>query len=176
MEAILMRTHKIPISIWKGKSTQIISNLQLWDFFLGTQERVRNSHGKRAISVRALKFYCSSLSLYCEEIAKALLILSALIQNSTPNSTNLINCFLNLWYIYFFLFIYFFFNGLLLPYTHSNFFFSSPFFFFFFFSFSFFFFFFFFSKIISKILKLQISPALLKFLKLLLNLWYILFV
>ena len=24
-----------------------------WDYFNGTQERVRNSHGKRAISVRA---------------------------------------------------------------------------------------------------------------------------
>ena len=28
--------------------------LQLWDFFLGTQARVRNSHGKRAISGRAI--------------------------------------------------------------------------------------------------------------------------
>ena len=27
-------------------------------FFLGTQARVRNSHGKRAISVRAIDFYC----------------------------------------------------------------------------------------------------------------------
>ena len=27
-------------------------HLQLWDFFHGTQERVRNSRGKRAISVR----------------------------------------------------------------------------------------------------------------------------
>ena len=28
-------------------------NRQLWDFFLGTQEQVRNSRGKRAISVCA---------------------------------------------------------------------------------------------------------------------------
>ena len=36
------------------KTPQIIPNLQqLWDFFQGTQERVRNSRGKRAISVRA---------------------------------------------------------------------------------------------------------------------------
>ena len=28
-------------------------NLQLWDIYRGTQERVRNSRGKRAISVRA---------------------------------------------------------------------------------------------------------------------------
>ena len=37
----------------KKKSLQIILILQLSDFFLGTQERVRNSRGKRAISVRA---------------------------------------------------------------------------------------------------------------------------
>ena len=28
-------------------------NLQLWEFFQGTQEQVRNGHGNRAISVRA---------------------------------------------------------------------------------------------------------------------------
>ena len=48
-----MSTHNIPFSICKRKSAEIISNLQLLDFFQGTQERVRNSHGKRAISVRA---------------------------------------------------------------------------------------------------------------------------
>ena len=31
----------------------IILDLQLWDFFQGTQGRVRNSRGKRAINVRA---------------------------------------------------------------------------------------------------------------------------
>ena len=41
------------IFIIKRKSPQIIPNLQLWDVFLETQERVRNTHGKRAISVRA---------------------------------------------------------------------------------------------------------------------------
>ena len=30
-------------------------NLQLWDLFKGSQERVRNSRGKRAISVRAIE-------------------------------------------------------------------------------------------------------------------------
>ena len=34
---------------------KIIPNLQLWDFFQGTQERVRNRGGKRAISVRAFE-------------------------------------------------------------------------------------------------------------------------
>ena len=32
-----------------------MSNLQLWDLFQGTQELARNSRGKRAISVRAIK-------------------------------------------------------------------------------------------------------------------------
>ena len=30
-------------------------NLQLWALFQGTQEQVRNSHGKQAISVRAIE-------------------------------------------------------------------------------------------------------------------------
>ena len=29
--------------------------MQLWNFFLGTEEGVRNSRGKRAISVRAIE-------------------------------------------------------------------------------------------------------------------------
>ena len=37
------------------KTPLIIPNLQLWDFFQGTQERVRKSRGKRAISVRAIE-------------------------------------------------------------------------------------------------------------------------
>ena len=32
--------------------------LNLMGFFLGTQERVRNSRGNRAISVEPLKIYC----------------------------------------------------------------------------------------------------------------------
>ena len=46
------------IFIIKMKSPQIILNLQLRVFFLGTQERVQNSRGKRAISFEPLKFYC----------------------------------------------------------------------------------------------------------------------
>ena len=38
-----------------GKSLSIIPNLKPKDFFLGTQERVRNSRGKRAVSVRAIE-------------------------------------------------------------------------------------------------------------------------
>ena len=48
-----MSTHNIPSSIYKRKSAKIISNLQLLDFFQGTQRRVRNSRGKRVITVRA---------------------------------------------------------------------------------------------------------------------------
>ena len=48
-----MSTYNIPFSIYKRKSPKISLNLQLWDFFQGTQEQFRNSRGKRAISVRA---------------------------------------------------------------------------------------------------------------------------
>ena len=49
-----MSTHNIPFFQYeKRKIPEIISNLQLKDFFQGTQERVRKSRGKRAISVRA---------------------------------------------------------------------------------------------------------------------------
>ena len=41
------------VNIKKEKLLLIISNLQLWDFCDETQERVRNSRGKQAISVRA---------------------------------------------------------------------------------------------------------------------------
>ena len=50
-----MSAHNIPFSTYKRKSHLIIPNLQLWDSFQGAQERVRNSSGKRAISVRATK-------------------------------------------------------------------------------------------------------------------------
>ena len=40
-----MSTHNIRFLNVKKK---IIQNLQLWDLFQGTQERVRNSRGKRA--------------------------------------------------------------------------------------------------------------------------------
>ena len=48
-----MSTHNIPFSISKQEITLIIHTLQPKDFFLGTQERVENSRGKRAIGVRA---------------------------------------------------------------------------------------------------------------------------
>ena len=48
-----MRTQNIPLSIKKRKSPLIIPNLQLWDFFQVTQERVQNSRGIRAISALA---------------------------------------------------------------------------------------------------------------------------
>ena len=47
-----MNTHNIPFLNIKKKIT---INLQLWNLFQGTQERVRTSRGKRAISVRAIK-------------------------------------------------------------------------------------------------------------------------
>ena len=39
----------------KRKSSYIILSLHLWDLFQGTLEGVRNSHGKQAISVRAIE-------------------------------------------------------------------------------------------------------------------------
>ena len=50
-----MKTHNIQyFQFIKRKSPEIIPTLQPGGFlFLGTQERVRNSRGKRAISVRA---------------------------------------------------------------------------------------------------------------------------
>ena len=40
-------------SIKKKFTLNYRKNMQLWNFFQGTPERVRSSHGKRAISVRA---------------------------------------------------------------------------------------------------------------------------
>ena len=62
-----MSTHNIPFSIYQRKSPNIVINLQLWDFFQGTQERVRNSCGKRAISVRA-----TEVLLYWEDVVSIL--------------------------------------------------------------------------------------------------------
>ena len=39
----------------KEKITLNFSNLQTRDYFLGTTDRFRNSHGKRAISVQAIE-------------------------------------------------------------------------------------------------------------------------
>ena len=49
----------------KRKLHLIILNLRLWDFFIGTPERVRNSRGKRAIRVRAIEalLYFDKISL-----------------------------------------------------------------------------------------------------------------
>ena len=50
-----MSTYNIPFSINRRISALIIPKLQLLDLFQGTQVRVRNSRGKRAISVRAIE-------------------------------------------------------------------------------------------------------------------------
>ena len=56
-ETILMSTHSILLSVSKRKSPEIIQNRIMFAarrfFVLRTQERVRNSRGKRAISVRS---------------------------------------------------------------------------------------------------------------------------
>ena len=52
-----MSTHNIPFSISKKKKKKEITlnypKSAAYGFFLGTQERVRNSRGKQAISVLA---------------------------------------------------------------------------------------------------------------------------
>ena len=48
-----MSTHNISLSIYKKKIAQNHQKSAAMGVFLGTQERVRNSRGKRAISVRA---------------------------------------------------------------------------------------------------------------------------
>ena len=50
-----MSTHNIPFSIIKKKITVNYSKSAAMGFFQGTQERVRDSRGKRAISVRAIE-------------------------------------------------------------------------------------------------------------------------
>ena len=50
-----MKTHNIPFSILKKKIPVNYPKSAAKGFFLGTQERARNSHGKRAISVRAIE-------------------------------------------------------------------------------------------------------------------------
>ena len=55
------RVHTVYHFSNKKKFTPDYLNLQLWDFFLGTQERVRNSRGifVNELSVfEPLKFYC----------------------------------------------------------------------------------------------------------------------
>ena len=48
-----MSTYNILFSILKRKFNKNIATLLLWDVLLRTQEQVRNSRGKRAISVQA---------------------------------------------------------------------------------------------------------------------------
>ena len=57
-----MSTLNIPFSIYKRKLTKIIPNLQLLDIFQGTQRRVRNSRGKRTISLRSTEVLLYNLT------------------------------------------------------------------------------------------------------------------
>ena len=51
-----MSTHNIPFSIYKKKNTLNHPKYAAMGFFFQeTEERVRNSRGKRAISVRAIE-------------------------------------------------------------------------------------------------------------------------
>ena len=50
-----MSTHNIPFLNIKKKIIFYYPKSELWNLFRGTQERVRTSRGKRAISVRAIE-------------------------------------------------------------------------------------------------------------------------
>ena len=50
-----MRAHTIPFSICKGKIPLNYPKSAAMGFFQGTQDRVRNSRGKRAFGVRAIE-------------------------------------------------------------------------------------------------------------------------
>ena len=50
-----MSTHNIPFPNMKKKIILNYPKAAAMGFFQGTQERVRDSHGKRAISVRAIE-------------------------------------------------------------------------------------------------------------------------
>ena len=50
-----MSIHNIPFPNMKKKIILNYPKSTAMGFFQGTQERVRNSHGKRAISVRAIE-------------------------------------------------------------------------------------------------------------------------
>ena len=66
-----MRTHNIPFSIQKKKFSLNYPKSAPRDFFLWTQERVRNSRGERAISVRAtevLLYHVFGFTCSCVEI------------------------------------------------------------------------------------------------------------
>ena len=72
-----MSTHNIPFSLYERKSPNFLLHLQLWDCFKGTQERIRNSRGKRAISVRATEVLLSMVSYSIQANAYADLILQS---------------------------------------------------------------------------------------------------
>ena len=55
-----MSTHNIPFSIKRETNHTQLSQICSQGIFLGTQERVRNSRGKRAISVRAIEVLLSA--------------------------------------------------------------------------------------------------------------------
>ena len=59
--------------------------MQLWDFFIGTRARVRNSHGERAISVRATEVLLYCFFGYKMEDFHSNLPSKTIIQNKDPS-------------------------------------------------------------------------------------------
>ena len=72
-----MCTHNIPFFLKKRENTPDYFRSAVMGFFLGTQGRVRHSHGKQAISVRATEvllyvFTFSPSSAYSSALKEAL--------------------------------------------------------------------------------------------------------
>ena len=55
-----MRTHNIPFSIYKKKTSQIIPNLQLWVFSNGLKNEFEIAVVNEPSLFKPLKFYCIS--------------------------------------------------------------------------------------------------------------------
>ena len=92
-----MSTHNIPFSIWKKKITLNFPNLQPRDYFLGTQARVRNSPGKRAISVRAIE-----VRLYVPSLVSLIVLShSPIVTQKSPDSTVELQWLEHWWLIYY---------------------------------------------------------------------------
>ena len=58
-----MSTHNMPCSIERRKSSKIILNLQLRDFFQGTQDEFETAVVNEPSVFEPLKFYCTEITM-----------------------------------------------------------------------------------------------------------------
>ena len=84
-----MSTHNIPFKYKKENHTKLSQICSQEVFFQGTQERVRNSHGKRAISVRATEVLLYFFLSITSDILYSLFIGQKFSLPKTPENLNL---------------------------------------------------------------------------------------